>query len=312
MSGCGRGFEGRRSRLRGVVLRTVSFSEFWRKYLTDASNLRSKLVILTAHGCNRLACSSTGRSSFRLFFPSDAFPKPPHDVHQSQQDRNFDERADGGRQSLVAACAIRRNGNRDGKLEVVARTREALCCCEPIPEAKTICHKHSQAEDAEEVDYQRRGHADDRDHLMHHPMALRCEQYKDGVQEADQRKGCHPLQELVVVPRGADQHSDPQPCHDRCSERYAKEDGYTCCDCGVGDRNGARRAADDFDEEDCERCIEHHLEDGVDGDENCTILAVASRKSGPDEHLGQRVSMASNERLIIHLPLLYIVQDRQG
>lgn len=43
--------------------------------------------------------------------------------------------------------------------------------------------------------------------------------------------------------------------------------------------------ADNFDEEYCERGEENHLQNGIDSNEDGTVLAVAAGESVPDEHL---------------------------
>lgn len=65
----------------------------------------------------------------------------------------------------------------------------------------------------------------------------------------------------------------------------------------------------DADEEDSQRCVKNHLQNGVDGNEYRTILAISARQAGPDQDLREDVI---NERMdgipesMSRLPLQYI------
>ena len=76
-------------------------------------------------------------------------------------------------------------------------------------------------EDNDEVYNQGRSNPDDRDNLVDNLVALGSEEDKNGIEQADQRPWCNPLQEGLVVPRRACQLAHSKPCDDGRTQRNA-------------------------------------------------------------------------------------------
>lgn len=129
---------------------------------------------------------------------------------------------------------------------------------------------------------------------MNDAVALRGEEDQDGEEEAEEGEGGGVFQEDGVVPVRAGEAAEGQAREERGAEGDAEEDGYACGDGGVGDVGccGCAFVADDADEEDGEGRVEDHLQDGVDGDEDGAVGAVAAGEARPDEDHGDAAGYA--------------------
>lgn len=119
---------------------------------------------------------------------------------------------------------------------------------------------------------------------MHDAVALGGEEHEDGEDEADEGARVEEAEEGGVVPARAGELPDGEARGDRGGEGDAEEDGDAGGDGAVGHGVGVWRAADDAEEEDRERRVQHHLERGIDRDEDGAVLVIAARQPRPDEH----------------------------
>ena len=118
---------------------------------------------------------------------------------------------------------------------------------------------------------------------MYDLVALRGEEHEDRVEQADEGPGREVGEESGGVPVGAEEGEEGEAREDCEAEGDAEEDADAGGDGGVGDGDLVCAAvADDFDEEDGERGVEDHLEDGVDGHEDGAVFFVAAGEVGPD------------------------------
>ena len=118
---------------------------------------------------------------------------------------------------------------------------------------------------------------------MYDLVALRGEEHEDRVEQADEGPRGQVRQEDGVVPVSGEKGAEGEAREDCGGEGDAEEDADAGGDGAVGDGDLVCAAvADDFDEEDGERGVEDHLEDGVDGHEDGAVFFVAAGEVGPD------------------------------
>lgn len=90
---------------------------------------------------------------------------------------------------------------------------------------------------------------------------------------------------MLFVPHWAGEFPETEAREDCGTEGNTEEDCHTFRYCGVGDADLAVGVTDNFDEEDCEGCVEDHLENGVDGNEDGAVFIIPACETGPDENL---------------------------
>lgn len=115
---------------------------------------------------------------------------------------------------------------------------------------------------------------------MDNLTALRREQDQDRKQKTNERPGAGPFQEHLVVPSATCGPAENEAREDRSTQRDAEKDSDAFGSRGVFESDGI--ATDDFDEEDAHGGEKDDLEEGIDGDENGAVFAVAACKASPD------------------------------
>src|SRR6187200_979962 len=83
--------------------------------------------------------------------------RPEGDVHEADENRHLDERADDRRERRAAVNTEARDGDRDGELEVVGGGRERERRCLLVVGAHALAHEERDREHHHEVDEQRYG-----------------------------------------------------------------------------------------------------------------------------------------------------------
>ena len=148
-------------------------------------------------------------------------------------------------------------------------------------------HEQGGEEDDGEIDNERRGHPHHGDDLVHDAVALGREEDEDGEEEADERPRGQVFEENGVVPVRARPFSNRKAGDDGGAEGDAEEDGHARRDGRIRHIDPvAAAAANDGDEKDRQRRIEHHLQHGINRNKHRAVLDIPAREPRPHEHHG--------------------------
>ena len=145
--------------------------------------------------------------------------------------------------------------------------------------------KQGREEDDRKVDDQGCRHSHDGDDLMDDLMSLRSEEHKDREEQTNQRPRAYPFEKFRVIEFWACYVANSEASDDRSSQGNAKEDGDTRGNGTIRDVKCFARATDDRDEEERKRSVEDHLENGVYGNQDGTVLVVTTSEASPNEYL---------------------------
>jgi len=146
------------------------------------------------------------------------------DVHEREQHRHLDQRADNRRERDAGADAEHRDRDRDREFEVVRRRGEPDRGRGRVVGADAAAHPEAHEEHHHEVDRERDG---DQQHVSgrgNDPATLGCEHHDNGEKQRDQRERVDPGDELLVVPRFALHACADVPTEEAGRKRDAEED----------------------------------------------------------------------------------------
>lgn len=118
---------------------------------------------------------------------------------------------------------------------------------------------------------------------MHNLFALRRKHNQDSVEQSNERPRCDPFDKFLVVPPGIDS-TEYKSSRDRRTKGDPKKNPNTTCNDRIGGvRPGSM--ADNIDEENCKRRVQHHLKYGIHSNQYRTVFLVATGKTSPDQNL---------------------------
>lgn len=265
----------------------ITFLFFLLQVRTDTQNHFGKNNIGTLYMNNNDDCTINSPSNTSIL-PTPPPPNLPNHIHQSQQHRHLNQRPHRTRKRLIALSPKRRHRHRNRQFEIITRGREALRRRQLVSETQLMRHEQSEEKHDAEVNDQRGGDSDHGNNLVHDAVALGGEEDEDGKEEADQGPRTEVFQENGIVPPRADELSDCESSDNSSHERYTEEDRHARRDGRVRHTLRCRRTAatDDADEEDSQRRIEDHLQNGIDRDEDSAIFVIAAREPRPYKHHG--------------------------